>query len=211
MNQRPSLDLNLKGVIIDPGVYLKVINHDLRKKVLHELFKLSLKGPVSKNEVADNLNIGYHQMLYQLNEHLNYFWMVDHEEKVRGAREEYIRPKYINTVYCLLGSDAAVHIVDPLANLYGKMAKTGVRCDDCPKEQLKKCQETIKVRPCMPQTDEVTRRKQVILMVNERGLPYKPMDQFIICTLIKSLDNEPSAISLECPEYIERAYKEIET
>lgn len=208
MVKLPSLDLTLKGAILDPEVYLKVINHDLRKKILHELFKLSLNGPISKTEISDDLNIGYHQMLYQLNEHLRYFWIVDHEEKVRGAREEYIRPRNINTVYCLMGSEGALHIVDPLANLYGKIAKTGVRCDDCPPEQLKKCQESIKVRPCMPQTDEVQRRKQLILMVNERTPPYKPMDQFLVCTLIKSLENEPSAINLECPEYISRALKE---
>ena len=208
MALRVSQDLTLKGIVIDPEVYLKVINHDLRKKVLHELFKLSINGPITKNEIADNLGIGYHQMLYQLNEHLNYFWTVDHEEKIRGAREEYIRPKNINTVYCLLGSDAAVHVLDPLANLYGKLAKTGVRCDDCPQDQLKRCQDSIKARPCMPQTDEVQKRKQVILMVNERAPPYKPMDQFLVCTLIKSLDNEPSALSIECPVYVDRALKE---
>ena len=208
MAQRPSGDLTVKGVIIDPEVYLKVINHDLRKKILHELFKLSLSGPITKTEIADNLGIGYHQMLYQLNEHLGYFWMVDHEEKVRGTREEYIRPKNVNTIFCLMGSDGAVHIIDPLANRYGKVIKSGVRCDDCPQEQLKKCMELLKARPCMPQTEDVMKRKQIILMVNDRPSPYKPIDQVLICTMIKSLENEPCNISLECPEYIDRALKE---
>jgi len=207
MAKSANLDLTIRGVIIDPEVYLKVVNHELRKKILYELFTLSLQGPVSKADIADNLGIGYHQMLYQLNEHLRSFWEVDHEEKVRGAREEFIRPKGVNTVFCLMGSDGIVHIADPLANKYGKVLNTGVRCDDCPQEQVKRCMDFLKVRPCLPQVADADKRKQIILTVNNRPAPYKPVDQVLICTLIKSLENECCNNSLECPEYIGRALK----
>ena len=43
----------LKGVVIDPDLYLKVINHDLRKQILNRLFVLSLEKPISKSTIAD--------------------------------------------------------------------------------------------------------------------------------------------------------------
>jgi hypothetical protein len=205
MAESPSPTPHLKGEIIDPEIYLKVINHDLRKAVLHELFRLSVKGPIRKTEIADRLKIGYHKMLYQLMNHLDHFWIVDHEEKVRGAHEEYIIPKNVNTVYCLLGSDAAIHVLDPLADIYGKVAKVGVRCDKCDGEQIAKCMTVVKGKPCMPQTEEVIKKREIILMMNDRTMPYMPMDHFLVCTLIKSLENEPCSINLECPVYIVKA------
>ena len=141
-------------------------------------------------------------MLYQLTNHLNHFWKVDYEKKVRGAREEYISPKWLNTVYCLIGGDAAIHIIDPLANIYGKLSKVGVRCDNCPEEQIKECLASASSDPCMPQTEEVVKKREIILMVNERPSPYKPLDLFLICTLIKSLENEPCTIDLDCRHYL---------
>ena len=192
----------LKGVVIDPDLYLKVINHDLRKQILNRLFMLSLDGPISKSTIAQDLDIGYHKMLYQLTQHLGYFWKVDYEKKVRGAREEYISPKWINSVYCLLGGDAAVHILDPLANIYGKLADVGIRCDRCPDSQVEECMNSARSDPCMPQTEDVVKKREIILMVNERSTPYKPMDLFLICTLIKSLENEPCTINLDCKDFL---------
>ena len=192
----------LKGVVIDPDLYLKVINHDLRKKILNRLFILSLEKPISKSTIAEDLNIGYHKMLYQLTQHLDYFWKVDYEKKVRGAREEYISPNWMNSVFCLLGGDAAVHILDPLANIYGKLADVGVRCDKCPDSQVEECMNFARSDPCIPQTEDVVKKREIILMVNERSTPYKPLDLFLICTLIKSLENEPCTINLDCNNFI---------
>jgi len=195
---------NLKGEIIDPGLFLKVINHDLRKQILHELFILSMEEPITKSQIAEKLGLGYHKMLYQLTNHLNYFWKVDYEKKVRGAREEYISPVWMNSIYCILGADAAVHIIDPLANIYGKLSDVGTRCDNCDPDQVKKCWEKVKDEPCIPQTDEVLKKKQIILMVNDRFSDPTPVDQFLICTLIKSLENEPCEINLDCRDFLKR-------
>jgi hypothetical protein len=194
----------LKGVVIDPDLYLKVINHDLRKQILNRLFILSLEKPISKSTIADDLDIGYHKMLYQLTQHLKYFWKVDYEKKVRGAREEYISPKWMNSVFCLLGGDAAVHILDPLANIYVKLAEVVVRCDNCTESQNEECMSSARSDPCMPQTEDVVKKREIILMVNERSDPYKPLDLFLICTLIKSLENEPCTIDLSCDKYTKR-------
>lgn len=188
----------LNGEIIDPEIYLNVVNHELRKEILHTLFLHSITGPITKAQIADSLDIGYHKMLYQLTNQLEFFWKVDHEKKVRGAREEYITPKHVNTIYCLLGSDARIHILDPLANIFGKVSEVGTRCDKCSKEQIDTCLKQMDLHPCMPWTDEYNKKKQIILMENNRTLPYKPVDNFLICTLIKSLENKPCELTLDC-------------
>jgi len=195
---------HLLGEIVDPEVYLSVVNHDLRKDILHSLFILSMTGPITKIQIAESLDIGYHKMLYQLARHLNSFWKVDHDRKVRGAREEFISPHNYNTVYCLMGSDATIHILDPLANVFGKISEVGVRCDDCPKKKVDVCREKILNEPCFKQTPEIFKKKTIILETNNRNKPYTPIDHFLVCTIIKSLENEPCQLNIDCKAFVKK-------
>lgn len=192
----------LKGEIIDPELYLKVKNHELRQNILNTLFYNSLEEPISKSVIANDLDIGYHKMLYQLTEHLDHFWKVDYEEKVRGAREEFISPQWHNTIYCLLGSDSLIHIIDPLGDLYGKISDVGVRCDTCPEEMVQSCLSKMGEDPCHPLTEEIFEKREAILKANGREAPYKPIDRFLMCTMMMSLDTQCCTMNLDCRNFV---------
>ena len=72
----------------DPDTYSSIINHDIRKRILRTLYDSTKDAPISKQDLADKLGVGYYRLGYQLNNHLKDFWTVREERKVRGARME---------------------------------------------------------------------------------------------------------------------------
>ncbi len=197
MPQTSCLKTNIEGEILDPGVYFKVINHELRKQILHKLFRMTLKGPIQKKELAKALNIGYHRLLYQLNEHLREFWKVEKERKIRGAREEWISPSSPHAIYCNLGHDAAINMIDPLANLFGRLSKVGTRCDECPREQQNSCMESIREQKCAIEYLKSEGDRNNIFLANNRTEPYTPVDYVLICTLTRAMDGDKCILDSE--------------
>lgn len=49
------------------------------------------------------------------------------EQRRRGTREEFIAFTERNGVYISLGANALLYVLDPLANLFGKLSD-GTRC-----------------------------------------------------------------------------------
>jgi hypothetical protein len=58
---------------IDPETYSGIVNHRMRKDILRALYRMTLNGSVSKKDLAEELEINYHQLVYQLNNHLREF------------------------------------------------------------------------------------------------------------------------------------------
>lgn len=87
----------------------------MRRSILRSLYVMALDRPVSKQELADKVKIGYHQ--------LSEFWKVEEERKVRGTRLELIAPTFPSTIFITLGWDGKIIVVDPLANLFGPLAR----------------------------------------------------------------------------------------
>ena len=124
---------------IDPEAYSGIVNHKMRKDILRALYRMTLNGPVSKQEIADQLQIDYHQLVYQLNNHLREFWAVKEELKRRGTRMELIAPSKPHVIFISLGKEQKIYVFDPLANLFGPLSKVGVRCDICSDAEAQKC------------------------------------------------------------------------
>jgi len=189
-------DCRIEISYIDPEVYASLVNHDLRKVILKTLFALSLYGPISKQQLADNLGIGYHQLIYQLNNQLSGFWGVAKEEKVRGTRKEFIEPVNRHAIYITLGSGKSIFMVDPIANLFGPLSEVGIRCDSCTQEESDTCMRHMADNP---QFDlKVSDSDRAILELNGREPPYRPIDIAILAALRGIASDERFVVSIPC-------------
>ena len=190
------LDCLIEISYIDPETYTAIVNHDLRKRILKALYGLTLYGPISKQQLADNLGVGYHQLVYQLNNHLRDFWCVTEERKVRGTRMELIRPSNRHAVYITLGRGKCIHIVDPMANLFGHLSEVGTRCDTCTKEEAEVCMSFLRKNP---QFDfDVDDAQRDLLEVNNRSEPFRPLDIALLSALRGIARDEEYVISIPC-------------
>lgn len=199
------------GKILSPKAYMKVISHDLRKEILHKLHILTLDLPISKKQIADAMGIHYEVVNYQLNEHLKDFWVVKHREKIRGTYKEYIAPEMPNTVYLNMGSEKTLYIIDPLANLIGRIKDVGTRCDQCSTDVRNRCLNEIQNQKCFLAGKRELVKREKVLEDNDRRRPFTPVDYMLVCTVAKSLDKETCIVQLNqcaCP-FIEKLRSEI--
>jgi hypothetical protein len=181
---------------IDPVTYSSVVNHQLRKEILRTLYRTALDGPVSKQSIADKLKLDYHQLVYQLNNHLRDFWTVAEERKVRGTRMELITPSNPYTVFIALGKEQRLYIFDPLANLFGPLSKVGTRCDVCTDKEAAKCMKYVE-KGCScgkPSSDA----ELSVLKANGRKAPFRPLDNVILCALKGIPSGEKCVVSIPC-------------
>ncbi|MBM4236887.1 MAG: hypothetical protein FJ151_00165 [Euryarchaeota archaeon] len=180
---------------IDPETYVSVVNHDLRKRILVALYRKSLDRPISKEEIAGEIGSGYHQVVYQLNNHLMSFWTVIEEKKVRGTRMELIAPSHPNAILIAFGRDNTIFMVDPIANLFGSVSKVGTRCDICTEEEAKACMRHVTACDCArnPTAEQVK-----VLRMNNRKLPLRPLDHAMLCALEGVSKGESCVISIPC-------------
>jgi len=186
---------SIQGRYIEPGDCLKVLDHPLRKKILYNLALETLDGPITKKELARALDISYTELIYQLNRQLKGFWEVKDEQKKRGAHEEFIAPQAPNTIYVMLGEGAAIYLIDPLANIFGRMSD-GTRCDECSREQMAKCLQRTKTDKCFDFTPEEIKKQERLLDANRRPYPFTPIDRIIGCIALRSLTGEGCAIKV---------------
>jgi len=186
---------SIKGRYADPRICLKVLSHPLRRKILHKLAIQTIDGPVNKKELAKAVGIGYQELLYQLNNHLKSFWEVKQEQKKRGAHEEFIAPPDPNTVYIMIGEGATIYVIDPLANIFGKLSD-GTRCDHCPTEQVEKCLEKIKTEKYFGLSLEERRKQEKLLAANNRPNSPNPMDFIASYIALKSLEGEMCTVQI---------------
>jgi hypothetical protein len=181
---------------IDPQTYTSIVNHDTRKEILKALYRMGRAGPVSKQQIADALNIDYHQLVYQLNHHLRDFWTVVEERKMRGTRMELIAPADPFTVFIAVGKEGRIHIIDPLGCLFGPLAKVGTRCDHCNKEEVARCSTYVNTAcTCSASPSDA---EQATLKANGRKPPYRPMDSAILCALKGLAARQPCAFDIPC-------------
>ena len=165
-------------VYMDPSTYISLASHDMRQQILTALFKAAFNGrDMTKQELADLLNVKYQQLVYQLNNHLNDFWIVVREEKVRGTRMEYIAPANRNAIYIAIGKDRNIYIVDPIAELYGPLGEVGNRCDMCSREEFEYCVDSLKKKRIVP--DKLSAAEQDTLKLNKRE-EMRPLDRGIL-------------------------------
>jgi hypothetical protein len=181
---------------IDPETYTSVVNHDIRRAILRNLYVMALDRPVTKQELADRVKLGYHQLSYQLTHQLKDFWEVAGERKVRGTRLEYIAPASPSTIFITIGRDGRVFVVDPLANLFGPLSKVGTRCDGCSPQEMKRCLGY--VRGGCGFKGEPTAEEKAILAANGRGAPLRPVDLAILCSLKGVASGKACALSIPC-------------
>ncbi|MEM3059084.1 MAG: hypothetical protein QXN93_03245 [Methanomassiliicoccales archaeon] len=196
----------IEVMYIDPDAYVNVVNHNLRKEIVKALYRKTLHSPISKKELADAIGIDYHQLVYQLNNQLNEFWKVAHEKKVRGTRIEFIEPLSKNAIFITLGKENTIHLIDPLAGLFGSLKKVGVRCDSCSEEEVGNCLEHLKKASL---TFQITQPEKSVLATNQRLPPLKPLDYAIIRSLRGISKGEKSVITIPCERcsFIKRIVK----
>jgi len=183
-------------ICLDPETYISIHDHEMRQRILTALFKMvRAHGPVSKQDLADRLGIKYQQLSYQLCDHLPAMWKVAREEKVRGARTEYIVPSDPDAVYIAIGNDRKIYIVDPLAELYGPLSEVGLRCDSCSDEENSECMRSLIekgiVPPAMSAAEEDT------LRINNRKRA-GPLDAGIIESLKSLVTGERCVLTIPC-------------
>jgi len=181
---------------IDPETYSGIVNHKMRKDILRTLYRKALDGPVSKQELAEELGIDYHQQVYQLNNHLREFWVVKMELKKRGTRMELIAPSKPNVIFISLGKEQSIFIFDPLANLFGPLSKVGVRCDICSDAEARKCTKFVKTGCSCAMTSTAT--ETAILTANGRKVDQRPVDVAIICALRGISIGQSCVIDIPC-------------
>lgn len=181
---------------IDPEVYTAIVNHEFRKRILKTLFELTLYAPVSKQTLAEKLGVGYHQLVYQLNSHLRDFWVVREEQKVRGTRMELIEPANRHAVYITVGKEKSIHMIDPLAGIFGPVSETGVRCDSCSSSEVQGCISVLK----KDQVFDINLEEAEIGIMekNNRFPPFKPLDIAVISALKKIAVNEEVEVTIPC-------------
>ena len=176
MSDMPSCRMEL--VYMDPAAYMSLAEHEMRQSILTALFKAAYNGKeMTKQELADIVGIKYQQLVYQLNNHLNDFWTVVREEKVRGTRMEYIAPAERNAIYIAVGKDRLIYIADPIAELYGQLGKVGCRCDMCSREESEHCVRSLKEKKIVP--SELSDAEKETLALNNRK-EMRPLDRGIL-------------------------------
>ena len=165
----------------DPDTYSSIINHDIRKRILRTLYDSTKDAPISKQDLADKLGVGYHRLGYQLNNHLKDFWTVREERKVRGARMELIEPAKPSTVYIIFGKDNGIFMMDPASNRFGSaFAK---------RHQMRylfteRCGEVHVVGSfSCPGAAVPNEAEKGMLDPNGRKMPFKPMDYAILSAI----------------------------
>lgn len=166
---------------IDPEAYSGIVNHKLRKDILRALYRMALNGPVSKQELANELDIDYQQLVYQLNNHLREFWTVMEELKKRGTRMELIAPSKPYAIFISLGKEQRIYVFDPLANLFGPLSKVGVRCDICSDSEAQRCMKFVSAGCSCGSAS--TAAEKAILAANGRQANQRPVDMAIMCAL----------------------------
>ncbi|HSV42289.1 MAG TPA: hypothetical protein VLH13_02640 [Methanomassiliicoccales archaeon] len=190
-------DCRIEMAYIDPVTYTSIVNHEMRKDILRALYSVTRnQGPVTKQKLADHLNIGYHQLVYQLNNHLKDFWQVKEEQKVRGTRMELIAPAYPDTIFITLGKENSIYLVDPIANIFGSLSKVGLRCDGCTTNEARKCLDNATRKGSCCQTPRET--EMAMLMSNGRRLPFRVVDHAILCALRGIPEGSTCSIELPC-------------
>ena len=189
-------DCKIEIGYINPETYASVVNHRLRKEILKTLYRMSVNGPISKQQIADRLGVNYHQLIYQLNNQLKEFWMVREEKKVRGTRMELIKPAKPHTVFITFGSNDTIFLVDPMANLFGPLSRVGIRCDVCTEEDARKCVEHVNSAcSCAPVPSEAEKR---IMLSNGRRPPFRVIDHAIICAIEGLPKGEKCKVEIPC-------------
>jgi hypothetical protein len=186
----------IQGIYIDPETCMKIIDHKLRREILHQLYLQTIRGPVSKRMLAEALHLDYYELIYQLNNHLKDFWQVRYEVKKRGTHEEFISPPESNAVYIMLSSGAIINVLDPLANLYGQLSDTGTRCQQCSNTQMEKCLDQIREQSCFHFCREENQKMTKMLEMNNRATPFTPVDLIIACTALRSLEGQGCIVNL---------------
>ncbi len=162
----------------DPDTYSSIINHDIRKRILRTLYDSTKDAPISKQDLADKLGVGYHRLGYQLNNHLKDFWTVREERKVRGARMGLIEPAKPSTVYIIFGKDNGIFMMDPAANRFGPLSRSGTRCDTCSPNDAAKCMSS--VSSSCPWAAVPNEAEKGMLISNGRKMPFKTIDYAIL-------------------------------
>jgi hypothetical protein len=181
---------------IDPETYSGIVNHKMRKDILRALYRKALDGPISKQDLADELKIDYHQLVYQLNNHLREFWAVKEELKKRGTRMELIAPSMPHVIFISWGKEQRIYVFDPLANLFGPLSKVGVRCDICSDAEAQRCMKFVNTGcSCAPAS---TAAEKAILKANGRKLNQRPVDIAIICALRGIPIGQSCTIDIPC-------------
>ena len=183
-------------VCLDPGTYISIHDHEMRQRILTALFKMTrAHGPVSKQDLADRLKIKYQQLSYQLCDHLSSMWKVAKEEKVRGARMEYIVPSNPDAVYIAIGKDRKIYLIDPLAELFGPLSETGLRCDSCSEEDCNECMASLIEKGIVPSA--ISEAEEETLRINNRSKA-KPLDAGIIVSLKGLATGENCVLTIPC-------------
>jgi G3E family GTPase len=193
-------------VCLDPDTYVSVQDHEMRQRILTMLFRIvRTHGPVSKQDLADRLGIKYQQLSYQMSDHLSSFWSVAKEEKVRGARMEYIVPSNPDAVYIAIGKDRKIYIIDPLAELFGPLSDVGLRCDSCSEEDSRECMISLTEKKIVP--SEMSNAEEETLRTNNRR-GTRPLDAGIIESLKGLAAGNRCVLTIPCDRCIFMKRKE---
>jgi hypothetical protein len=152
-------------------------------------------GPVSKQDLADRLGIKYQQLSYQMSGHLSSFWKVAKEEKVRGARMEFLLPSNPDAVYISIGKDREINVIDPLAELFGPLSEVGLRCDSCSEDDREECLNSLVNKKIIP--GKMSPAEEETLMKNNRRTP-GPLDFGIIQSLKGLAAGEQCVLTIPC-------------
>jgi hypothetical protein len=180
---------------IDPETYTSIVNHELRKRILTKLYRSTRDAPIRKQDLADSLDIEYHQLVYQLNHHLRDFWTVKEEQKVRGTRMELIGTANPYAVFITIGKDHGIFLVDPLADIYGPVVKAGARCDQCSKEEAERCMDFARSRF---DSESPAPAEKEVLTANNRRPPYRPMDLALLAAIKGIPVGQKCVIDIPC-------------
>ena len=185
----------MRIVCLDPDTYMSIYGHELRQRILTTLFRMTKERPISKQELADRLGVKYQQLSYQLNDHLKGLWKVAKEEKVRGARMEFIVPADPDAVYIAIGSDRRIYAIDPLAELFGPLSDVGLRCDLCSREENDSCLSSLTEKGIIPKG--ISGAEEETLKLNGRSA-HGPLDVGIIQTLKGLAAGEQCVLTIPC-------------
>jgi hypothetical protein len=181
---------------LDPSTYMSLESHEIRQTILTTLFKAAYNGKeLTKQELADILDVKYQQLVYQLNNHLADFWKVVREEKVRGTRMEYIMPTEQNGIYIAMGKDRRIYIVDPIAEIYGPLGTKGCRCDVCSEEESEYCVKSLIEKGVIP--EELSDAEKETLEINGRK-ELRPLDRGIIKALSGIAAGDKCVLTIPC-------------
>lgn len=181
---------------MDPDTYTAISTHDMRQAILTKLFKEAYNGhALTKQELADSLGLKYQQLVYQLTNHLNDFWTVVREEKVRGTRMEYIAPENPHGIYICVGKDRKLYIVDPIAELYGPLSEVGVRCDSCSDDEAAHCINSLMEKHIIP--EDLLETEKETLSINKRT-GSRPLDRGLIEALKGLAAGDRCTLTIPC-------------